>query len=96
MALYKAQGWQKVSEHVGEDITVAQCANRWHNYLSKIQHEGSQRRAWTAEEVRKQVQLMLSLLTLALSCILYIETMRCNCMYRVPNPTPICCFRTRC
>lgn len=51
VALYKAQGWQKVSEHVGEDITVAQCANRWHNYLSKIQHEGSQRRAWTAEEV---------------------------------------------
>lgn len=50
--MYKAQGWQKVSEHVGDDITVAQCANRWHNYLSKIQHEGSQRRAWSAEEVR--------------------------------------------
>jgi hypothetical protein len=52
VALYKAQGWRRVAEHVGDRITGEQCERRWSNHV-KHQVEGLVKRDWTGEEVRR-------------------------------------------
>jgi hypothetical protein len=52
VALYKAQGWQRVAEHVGGGVTGLQCMNRWSGQV-KHQVEGLAKRDWTEEEVRR-------------------------------------------
>jgi hypothetical protein len=52
VALYKAQGWQRVAEHVGDRVTGEQCRHRW-NGQAKHHVEGMAKRDWTEEEVRR-------------------------------------------
>lgn len=47
---YKALGWQRVAEHVGEGVLSQQCRIRWSGHLRFIL-EGKKKGGWSDEEV---------------------------------------------
>lgn len=51
MAKFKPQGWAKVAEHVGNGVSIPQCANRWHGYLGKVNQEGTKVGSFSRDEV---------------------------------------------
>ena len=50
VAQHKAQGWARVAEFMGDGLTVAQCNNRWSNYLEPKQR-GLRIGNWQPDEV---------------------------------------------
>ena len=50
VAQHRAQGWARVAEFMGDGLTVAQCNNRWSNYLEPKQR-GLRIGNWQPDEV---------------------------------------------
>lgn len=74
MALYTAQSWAKVAEHVGNASTAAQCKVRWNSFLCSAQQEGINLEDWTDEEVQYFPESIVSFVfaALSLSSILFL------------------------
>ena len=50
VAKYKAQGWARVAEFMGDGLTAQQCMNKWNHYLEPLQR-GLKTGDWQPDEV---------------------------------------------
>ena len=50
VAKYKADGWAKVAEYMGDGLSTGRCCSRWCNYLEPIQM-GLKSGNWQPDEV---------------------------------------------